>query len=101
MVENYTHTHTQHRAIHFLPVGNIVLISHLLSPEDKKQMLNLLQKFESENTPPLLGVESDTPTLEERLAGLDIGKSTGWACVIYCLTRCTVHLLLVCLPCRP
>ena len=46
--------------------------------------MDLLQKFESENTPPLLGVESDTPTLEERLAGLDIGKSVEPVCMIHC-----------------
>ncbi len=37
-------------------------------------MMELLQRFEAENATQLQGAESDTPSLEERLAGLDIGQ---------------------------
>ncbi|XP_064386881.1 zinc finger HIT domain-containing protein 2-like [Halichondria panicea] len=47
------------------------------SPEDKQRMMELLQRFEAENATQLQGAESDTPSLEERLAGLDIDCTEG------------------------
>ena len=44
------------------------------SVEDKMKMMEMLQRFEADSVASLEGAGSVTPTLEERLAGLDISE---------------------------